>query len=122
MQGKGSRFTARLAGAAGLAGAGVAGVALATVFSMNANAQATYEVEPREPEYLYDRTCGYCHGHNIAPIIRGRNLPAPVVSAIVRSGMGAMPAFKPTEITDTELDALAQWVSQSEADPEEHGS
>jgi hypothetical protein len=32
-----------------------------------------------------------------------------------------MPAFKPTEITNTELEALAQWLSQSEADPEEHG-
>ena len=100
------------------------GIAAVSSFASGgvAKAQATYESEPREPEYLYERTCGYCHGHDIAPIIRGRNLPAPVIAAIVRSGMGAMPAFKPTEITDTELEALAQWVSQSEADPEEHGS
>lgn len=111
------RWTARLLGVAGLAGAG-----LAAGLSISANAQATYEIEPRAPQYLYARTCGYCHGHDIAPIIRGRSLPPAVVSAIVRSGMGAMPAFKPTEITDTELEALAQWISQSEADPEEHGS
>lgn len=86
-----------------------------------ASAQATYEIEPREPEYLYARTCGYCHGHNIAPIIRGRSLPPAVIESIVRSGMGAMPAFRPTEITNTELEALAEWLSQSEADPEEHG-
>ncbi len=84
-------------------------------------AQATYEIEPREPEYLYDRTCGYCHGHNVAPIIRGRNLPPVLIRTMVRTGIGAMPAFKPTEITDVELEALAQWISESEADPEEHG-
>ncbi len=99
----------------------LAGAGLAAGLSGKANAQATYEIEPREPEYLYARTCGYCHGHNIAPIIRGRNLPPAVIESIVRSGMGAMPAFKPTEITNTELEALAEWLSQSEVDPEEHG-
>ncbi|MXO71959.1 cytochrome c [Altererythrobacter buctensis] len=87
----------------------------------NARAQATYEVQPRAPEFLYARTCGYCHGHNVAPIIRGRNLPAPVIAAMVRSGQGAMPAFKPTEITNAELQALAQWLSTAPADPREHG-
>ncbi len=99
----------------------VAGGGLAVGLSASASAQATYEIEPREPAYLYARTCGYCHGHNIAPIIRGRSLPPAVIQSIVRSGMGAMPAFKPTEITDTELEALSAWISQSEADPEEHG-
>lgn len=102
-------------------GAGLAAVLLGAGGGSSATAQATYEIEPREPEYLYARTCGYCHGHNIAPIIRGRSLPPAVIQSIVRSGMGAMPAFKPTEITDTELLALAEWLSQSEADPEEHG-
>ncbi len=99
--------------ALGVAGAaGLAGTALA---------QATYETSPRAPEYLYARTCGYCHGHNVGPVIRGRNLPAPVIAAMVRSGQGAMPAFKPTEITDTELQALAQWLSTAPADPRERG-
>lgn len=105
----------------------VAGLALAACTAMaagmggSARAQATYEVQPRAPEYLYARTCGYCHGHNVAPIIRGRNLPAPVIAAMVRSGQGAMPAFKPTEITNAELQALAQWLSTAPADPREHG-
>lgn len=99
----------------------VAAGGLAAGMSNSASAQATYEIEPRAPEYLYARTCGYCHGHNVAPIIRGRNLPPAVIRSIVRSGMGAMPAFKPTEITDTELQALSEWISQSEADPEEQG-
>lgn len=84
-------------------------------------AQATYEVAPRDPQFLYDRTCGYCHGHNVGPIILGRQLPAAVTAAIVRSGNGAMPAFKPTEITDAELAVLSAWIEQSAVDPTEHG-
>lgn len=98
-----------------------AGLILAAGLAANANAQANYEIEPRSPQFIYDRTCGYCHGHNVAPIILGRQLPAAVVAALVRSGQGAMPAFKPTEITNQELAALAQWISQSDADPQEHG-
>ncbi len=109
----------RWTGALGVAA--VAAVALGSGLSAPVAAQATYEIEPRAPEYLYERTCGYCHGHNVAPIIRGRKLPAAVTSALVRSGNGAMPAFKPTEITDQELEALAQWLATAEADPEEHG-
>ena len=105
-----------------VAGMGLlAAVGLAAGQADKAQAQATYEVEPRAPEYLYARTCGYCHGHDVAPIIRGRNLPAPVIVAMVRAGQGAMPAFKPTEITNQELDALAQWLSTAPADPREHG-
>lgn len=108
-----------LAAVVGLALTGAA--ALVAVTGQQAQAQATYEVQPRAPEYLYRRTCGYCHGHNVAPIIRGRNLPPAVIAAMVRSGQGAMPAFKPTEITETELQALAQWLSTAPADPQEHG-
>lgn len=101
------------------------GISLATGLMVTAGgaaqAQASYEVEPRSPQFIYDRTCGYCHGHNVGPIILGRDLPASVVSAFVRTGNGAMPAFKPTEITDEELQALSEWISASEGDPDEHG-
>lgn len=113
------RFAPGWRAAGGLAVA--AGLATIVMVNGAARAQATYEVQPRAPEYLYARTCGYCHGHNVAPIIRGRNLPAPVIAALVRSGQGAMPAFKPTEITNAELQALAEWLSTAPADPREHG-
>ena len=115
----GSRATRPLSIVAGLGM--LAAVGLAAGQADSARAQATYEVAPRAPEYLYARTCGYCHGHNVAPIIRGRNLPAPVTVAMVRAGQGAMPAFKPTEITNQELEALAQWLATAPADPREHG-
>jgi mono/diheme cytochrome c family protein len=69
----------------------------------------------------YGRTCGYCHGQNVGPVILGRNLSPDIIVATVRNGMGAMPAFRPTEINDTELAALAEWISKSPKSPTEHG-
>ena len=76
---------------------------------------------PRAPEKIYATTCGYCHGHNVGPVIRGRQLPPETVMAFVRKGQGAMPAFRQTEISDAELKALAQWLQVSTPDSKEHG-
>lgn len=85
-------------------------------------AQKLGEVQPqRTPEQLYGAVCGYCHGKNVGPVIRGRGLPAETVEYMVRHGQNAMPAFRPTEITPAELKALAVWVQTSAADPKEHG-
>ena len=75
----------------------------------------------RAPETIYAKTCGYCHGRNVGPVIRGRALPVDTIKTTVRSGRNGMPAFRPTEITNAELDALAKWVSASKADPQEKG-
>lgn len=76
---------------------------------------------PRAPEAIYARTCGYCHGKDVGPVIRGRKLPAEAIAFMVRNGQGAMPAFRPTEISGAELKALSAWISTSKADPKEHG-
>jgi mono/diheme cytochrome c family protein len=75
----------------------------------------------RRPEVIYAKTCGYCHGVNIGPVIRGRALSVDAVKLMVRSGPNGMPAFRPTEISNSELDALAKWISESKADPKEKG-
>ncbi len=75
---------------------------------------------PRPPEAVYAKTCGYCHGQHVAPVIRGRGLPTEIITQYVRSGPRAMPAFRPTEISDAELEALAKWLNASKADPREH--
>jgi mono/diheme cytochrome c family protein len=75
----------------------------------------------RAPEVIYAKTCGYCHGRNVGPVIRGRALSAAAVALQVRHGQNGMPAFRPTEITNSELDALAKWVSASKSDPAEKG-
>ncbi len=96
---------------------------LAAMLSMTAlrAAQASDAAPPRAPDTIYAKTCGYCHGHNVGPVIRGRALPAEAIEMIVRHGQGAMPAFKPTEISPAELSALAKWIAASKADSKEHG-
>ncbi|MEL0210048.1 MAG: cytochrome c [Novosphingobium sp.] len=75
----------------------------------------------RTPETIYAKTCGYCHGRNVGPIILGRGLPAESVKYIVRHGQNGMPAFRPTEVKPEELEALAAWVEKSQPRKEEHG-
>jgi mono/diheme cytochrome c family protein len=77
----------------------------------------------RSPQKVFEDTCAYCHGHYIAPgmqvirDIRGRGLPPELTKTWVRNGMGVMPAFRHTEISDEELNALADWIKTSEAPP-----
>ncbi len=63
---------------------------------------------------VYRTTCGYCHDHvGVAPTITGRKLPSILTETLVRSGVGAMPAFRETEISDDELKLLADWLASS---------
>ena len=94
---------------------GLAGLLLCPVAASTAPAPP-----PRPPAVIYAKVCGYCHGAHVAPVIRGRALPADYIALMVRTGPRAMPAFHPTEIGDAELKSLAAWVSTSSADPQEH--
>ena len=73
------------------------------------------------PEGTYSRTCGYCHGANVGPAILGLHLPAELIRSAVRTGPGAMPAFRQTEISDADLERLSEWISDSPAETHEHG-
>ena len=75
----------------------------------------------RAPEAVYAKTCGYCHGRNVGPVILGRALDPVLVKAMVRHGRNGMPAFRPTEVTDTELNVLASWIAKSKPLPTESG-
>ena len=101
--------------------AGLALLLVSGALLQGCGAPANANAGPRPPEKIYATTCGYCHGHDVGPIIRGRKLPADAVRDIVRRGQGAMPAFRPTEISPEELTSLADWISASSADPKEHG-
>jgi len=95
-------------------------LALAVSAAMAASAPPP-SAQVRSPEQVYATTCGYCHGHNVGPVLRGRGLTAPAIVSIARHGRGAMPAFRPTEISNAELEALARWIQASPADAKEHG-
>lgn len=97
-----------------------AGLISATSAALAAG-QAKPAYQGRAPQDVYRVTCGYCHGHNVGPLILGRKLPAATIQAMVRAGRGAMPAFRPTEITHAELAALGQWIEKSKPNAKEHG-
>ncbi len=99
----------------------VAGAVAALVLPALARAEAPPSAAPRSAEKVYADSCGYCHGRNVGPVILGRALPVPAIEAMVRGGLRAMPAFRPTEISDAELAAVAAWISASAANPQEHG-
>jgi mono/diheme cytochrome c family protein len=75
----------------------------------------------RTPDVVYAKTCGYCHGRNVGPILLGRKLPVDYITMTARAGRNGMPAFRPTEITPTEMAALAKWISKSKTSKQEHG-
>lgn len=94
---------------------------LTTVATVAQAAEPAPSAQDRAPKQLYNITCGYCHGRNVGPILLGRQLPAEYIRTMVRSGPNGMPAFRPTEISNTELDALASWISASDAAAAEYG-
>lgn len=62
------------------------------------------------PARIYDKVCAYCHETAVAPALLGRNLEPGYVRLVVSRGLGAMPAFRPTDFSDGELDALGRFV------------
>lgn len=64
---------------------------------------------------VYNKVCGYCHEANVGPVITGRNLMPEYISAIVRNGNRAMPAFRESEINDAALAGVVKLVSTSPA-------
>lgn len=76
-----------------------------------ADASAQAAGEWRGPEHMYRSICRYCHDTGVSPVLQGRQLPVEYIVDRVRKGFGAMPAFKPSELSDADLDALAQWLA-----------
>ena len=80
---------------------------------------------------LFELHCVACHGAGIghpgtmrlqerveeaqAALLDRDNLPAGYVKLVVREGFKLMPPFRPSEITDAQLDSLAAYIS-GEAD------
>jgi mono/diheme cytochrome c family protein len=106
-----------------LAAAGVSLVTGFTALAQNTEANS-------EGMRVYDHWCSHCHdpgqGHpgtqGLQIKYRGTDTPAvllertdltpPVIDTFVRQGVLAMAPFRKTEITDTELHALAEYLSE----------
>lgn len=89
-------------------------------------AVALTAAEPRDPEAIYNHQCSWCHAAGEwgtrslakrvpageAELLKRKDLPPAYTRTVVRRGIGSMPQFAPTELTDAELDALANWLEE----------
>ena len=78
-------------------------------------AQAQSAGQWKDPQEIYAKICSYCHEVHVGPVLFGRGLPAGYVQATVRSGKYAMPSFRPSQISDAELQKLGEWIEASPA-------
>lgn len=78
----------------------------------------------------YDLWCGICHdagegfaGTQMLALTRAEGLSvmkdndtlvAPYIELVVRKGLGMMPVFRKTEITDEQLEALIEYIGSDE--------
>jgi (+)-pinoresinol hydroxylase len=85
--------------------------------------------EPPAGKSLFDRWCAECHaagvGHPGAQqlerlrgtklaLLEARNDLAPeFIRYVVRQGQNAMPPYRPSEITDAQLDQIAQYLGRN---------
>lgn len=80
-------------------------------------AQSAAAGQWKSSEQIYGSTCAYCHETHVAPRLFGRRLAPEYVKHVVQSGQRAMPAFRPTDFTAAELDALARMIAAGSTPP-----
>lgn len=80
----------------------------------------------RSPEQMFAQTCARCHGPGgwgtrelakrsapgEAELLQRKTIPADLVRFVVRHGVGSMPPFTPTDLTDDEVNRLALWLER----------
>ena len=90
-----------------------------------AAAAAAVTAPAHEPAAVFGRICLSCHGPNgwgtralsrrlprdQALLANRRDLSPELLHAVLRHGIGSMPSFTPTDLSDAEIDALAQWLA-----------
>jgi len=65
------------------------------------------------PQQIWRSVCAYCHTTGVGPVLQGRALDPAYIIGRARHGYRAMPAFKPSEFSDQELESLAKWIHDS---------
>jgi len=98
---------------------------LALIAATLGSVAATSGPEPRRSsEQIYAERCAFCHDASgwgtrtlarrlppaEAALLDRVNLPPAYTKFVVRHGIGAMPQFNPSEITDGELAEIALWL------------
>ena len=92
-------------------------------------AEPTAALTPRQEQgrKLFNGSCVYCHGPNVwgtftlgrrlgadhALLEQRADLVAPYVKNVVRVGMGSMPPFRRTELSDADVDAIVDYLTRA---------
>ena len=67
----------------------------------------------QQGQEVFMNHCNFCHpggGAGLGLAINNKPLPAAMIAFQVRNGIGAMPAFSKTKISDEELSALIDYL------------
>ncbi len=67
----------------------------------------------RDAQQMYASTCAYCHGAGVAVELRGSGLPPEYIATVIRNGLRAMPAFRPSDFNDADIAALVEMITTS---------
>jgi mono/diheme cytochrome c family protein len=88
-----------------------AGIFCFAVYGLTAStASAQSADEWQSGQQIYENVCQYCHTNDVGPVLTGRDFPALYFKLIARNGQNGMPAFKPTELSDKDLDKIAEYL------------
>lgn len=102
----------------------LAGIGAGTVAAQDRAAPVSSAPLPRTGEQIFAAKCVFCHdatgwgtrslARRTPPgqseLLNRQVLPPALVIHAVRRGIGSMPQFTPTEISDEELAILAAWL------------
>jgi mono/diheme cytochrome c family protein len=87
---------------------------------------ASLSAQELQGKQLYNRTCIYCHGPGVwgtnrlakrldkehALLENRTDLSVVGIRTVVRSGIGSMPPLRKTELSDSDVDAIAAYLTR----------
>lgn len=106
----------------------LAAAVVLTLASASAPAQtAPLTAKQEEGRKLFRSTCFYCHSENVwgtfaierrrgasdAVLEKRTDLVPEFLKSVVRNGLGSMPAYRRTELTDAEVDAIIAYLTRT---------
>ena len=118
----------RFVAGTGCAAKASVGLALAILFSSAAiAADAPLTAQQAQGQKLYRNTCFYCHSEKVwgtlalerrrgasdALLEKRTDLVPAFVKSVVRGGLGSMPAYRRTELTDPDVDAIVAYLTRA---------